>query len=74
MTFHGQLECLWFSSNIFGHMCLSKHVNMVFKQEWPGHECLITILTHPLRHTWCLRVIESESHFWFIVSQILQQS
>ena len=57
MTFYEQQECE------YGFLSLPLATRAtVFKQEWRSQECLKTILTHPLKHTWPKVVMENHTH------------
>ena len=63
VTFHEQQECVYDFPLLFLATGASADVpGLVFKQEWGSHECLKTILTHPLRHTWPKIVMGNHTH------------
>ena len=53
VTFHEQQECgFGFPSLLLATRASADVSELVFKHKWRSHECLKTIPTHPLRHTW----------------------
>ena len=52
-TFHEQHSIGYgFPSLLLATRASADVSELVFKHEWRSHECLKTIPTHPLRHTW----------------------
>ena len=63
VTFHEQQECVCdFPSLSLATRASADVSELVFKHEWRSHECLKTILTHPLRHTWPEVVMGNHTH------------
>ena len=53
VTFHEQHSIGYgFPSLLLATRASADVSELVFKHEWRSHECLKTIPTHPLRHTW----------------------